>query len=186
MKGMDCGDEYAIWIQKYLQGDDFRMMRYVQDLSLSDSRKWTGTKLGFNKDEKMVFHDANAVHVINNCSVADINNKIPEEEITYRRFRPNILIECEAYIEDRFQELHINDTLLRKQLKTGRCVLTTVNPDKGTMSSVKEPLLTLRKCRMPTSKVEAARYKSSPVFGINFSVEKQGIINVNDNIIAFY
>ncbi|RWS27806.1 hypothetical protein B4U80_12841 [Leptotrombidium deliense] len=189
VKGMDCGDDYAAWIQKYLQGEGYRMMRHVKELPLRSSAEWNGVKVDFNKEEQIVFQDKNPVHVVNDSSVAELNSKISEEEITYRRFRPNILIDCQAYSEDCFREIRINETLLRRQIKVERCVLTTVDPNEGTMSNIKEPLKTLKQTRMPpksSSKVEAAYYTKNPLFGVSCCVSKPGIITVNDQISVKY
>ncbi|RWS27805.1 MOSC domain-containing protein 1-like protein [Leptotrombidium deliense] len=183
MKGMDCGDECATWIQQYLQADGYRLMRYVQELPLCDSFEWTGSEVAPIKDQQMIFNDGNAISVINDASVRDLNNKIADEQITFRNFRPNILLDCDAYSEDYFRELRINDILLRQQRKVERCVLVLVNPDTGIMC--KEPLKTLRKYRLAKTKAEAECFKQSPFFGVNFCVLKEGIITVNDSVIAF-
>jgi uncharacterized protein YcbX len=84
--------------------------------------------------------------VINNNSVNDLNDRLSENsKVTYRNFRPNLLVtECQPYEEDKWKFVNIRNVHFTNLKPCERCVFTTINPDTGVKDS-KEPLETLRK-----------------------------------------
>ena len=73
-----------------------------------------------------------------------------------------------------------------------RCAAITVNPETGVKDPNQEPLKTLRSFRLidPTvSEIEARRRKGigeSPLFAVNYSLDKTGMVNVGDPVYVEY
>jgi len=82
--------------------------------------------------------------IINTKSVEDLNNRLTEESVSYRNFRPTLLVSSKAYWEDDWSCLKIGDILFTRLYNCVRCKMITVDPDKGTFSQSWEPLKTLR------------------------------------------
>ncbi|HJL95280.1 MAG TPA: MOSC domain-containing protein, partial [SAR324 cluster bacterium] len=73
--------------------------------------------------------------------------------VTMKRFRPNLVVKNTiAYEEDSWKIIRIGDCELQVVKPCSRCVLTTVDPEKGEFSG-KEPLQTLSTYRKVTGKV---------------------------------
>ncbi|XP_072804819.1 mitochondrial amidoxime reducing component 2 isoform X2 [Vicugna pacos] len=82
--------------------------------------------------------------------------------------------------QDTWGELLIGNVEMKKVLSCPRCIMTTVDPDTGVIDR-KEPLETLKSYRL-CDPSEKAIYKSSPLFGIYYSVEKIGSLKVGDPV----
>ncbi|XP_066094103.1 mitochondrial amidoxime reducing component 2 isoform X4 [Saccopteryx bilineata] len=82
--------------------------------------------------------------------------------------------------QDTWDEILIGNTEMKKVLACPRCVLTTVDPDTGVIDR-KEPLETLKSYRL-CDPSEQKIYKSSPLFGIYYSVERTGSLKVGDPV----
>lgn len=80
-----------------------------------------------------MYQDAGALYISNTKSIMDLNDRLADnEKVSYRNFRPNILIETgTTYEEDNFKFLQINNVNFAYLKPCDRCVLTTVNPDTG-------------------------------------------------------
>jgi len=94
---------------------------------------------------QIVYQDGSGLLVINNNSVNDLNSKLSEDgKVSYRNFRPNLLIAgCEPFEEDKWQFVNIKNVTFTNLKPCDRCVFTTINPDTGEKHN-KEPLETLR------------------------------------------
>lgn len=80
-------------------------------------------------------------------SIADLNTKL-SKEVSYRNFRPSILIEgiMEPYAEDFWSFVKIgkeNGPILKTSKPCTRCRLTTVDPNTGEFDEEGDPLKTL-------------------------------------------
>ncbi|KAM8816804.1 mitochondrial amidoxime reducing component 2 isoform 2-T2 [Rhynchonycteris naso] len=82
--------------------------------------------------------------------------------------------------QDTWDEILIGNTEMKKVLACPRCILTTVDPDTGVIDR-KEPLETLKSYRL-CDPSEQKIYKSSPLFGIYYSVERIGSLKVGDPV----
>ncbi|CAG2173353.1 unnamed protein product, partial [Oppiella nova] len=89
----------------------------------------------FNKsaNDIIAFQDGSALLVINQNSINDLNERLPNEtKVSHKNFRPNILItDCEAFEEDNWKYVKIRDIDFTFLKPCDRCVLTTINPDTG-------------------------------------------------------
>lgn len=101
----------------------------------------------FNYLLQIYYQDTGPCLIINESSIVELNSRLDEKEkINFQRFRPTIVIDGhQAYEEDRWKEIIINDYLFVSSKPCTRCVLTTVDPDTGTKSKQNEPLKTLRR-----------------------------------------
>lgn len=92
------------------------------------------------------------------------------------RFRPNLVISGveRAFAEDTWRRIKIGEVLFNVAKPCERCVMTTVEQEKG-VSSGKEPLKTLATFRLFEG-------YNSPIFGQNLIPEQEGVIRVGDHI----
>ena len=98
------------------------------------------------------FSDGFPLLLISEASLKDLNSRLPVS-ITMKRFRPNLVVKNTiAYEEDSWKIIRIGDCELQVVKPCSRCVLTTVDPEKGEFSG-KEPLQTLSTYRKVTGKV---------------------------------
>ena len=122
------------------------------------------------------FSDGFPILLISEASLDDLNSRLNEKNensVEMRRFRPNIVVSgCDAFAEDLWQNFRINEIAMRGVKLCSRCILTTVDPDKGERSGV-EPLATLKSYRQVDNKVN---------FGMNVIHQQQGRLKVGDNI----
>lgn len=96
----------------------------------------------------------------------------PPEQLTMRRFRPNVVIDNdEPFAEDRWRRLRIGEVDFRLVKLCGRCVLTTIDP--LTLVKGKEPLRTLARHR---------RWDGEVWFGVNVIPDAVGTLNVGDEV----
>lgn len=99
-------------------------------------------------------------------------NRLTSTEIVMKRFRPNIVASASSpYTEDTWARIRIGEVETACVKACARCVLTTVDPDSGTVG--KEPLKTLARYR---------RIGNDVLFGQNFVVSRPGKVRVGDEI----
>ncbi len=126
---------------------------------------------GFGKNQ-VAFSDGFPLLLISESSLKDLNGRV-SEEITMKRFRPNLVVKNTApYQEDEWESIRIGDCELKIVKACSRCVLTTVNPETGIFSG-REPLKTLAKFRKLNGEV---------VFGQNLIPSSYGKIEVGMKI----
>lgn len=80
-----------------------------------------------------MYQGKGTVHITNEKSIEDLNEKLPEnEKVSHLNFRPNLVISTEAaFEEDHFQYYKINNVNLIYLYPCNRCPRTTVDPNKG-------------------------------------------------------
>jgi hypothetical protein len=123
-------------------------------------------------DEEIVsFADGYPMLLIGQSSLDDLNNRL-QEQLTIRRFRPNIVFTGGVpFEEDELEAFTINNIHFFGVKLCARCVITTINPD--TAAKGKEPLRTLATYRMENNKI---------YFGQNLLHKGNGMIQVGDAI----
>lgn len=86
--------------------------------------------------------------LMSETSVNDLNKNL-DDPVTYRNFRPNILVSgvAEPFSENFWGYVRIgeNGPSFKSPMPCMRCKLTTVDPDKGAFYESGEPLATLSK-----------------------------------------
>lgn len=153
MNAIDCGDEAALWFSRYLLEQDTGLRLGYNDASRRrDITKAYSNLLEYyinlSNDSTGLYSDLSAVSLINQQSVNDLQKRIGSSNISVENFRPNIVVDSaslQPYAEDDWDWIKIGDVVLRNVKECTRCMMTTVNPEKGTRNSDREPLKTLEK-----------------------------------------
>ncbi|MGC2237699.1 MAG: MOSC N-terminal beta barrel domain-containing protein [Pyrinomonadaceae bacterium] len=130
-----------------------------------------------HKDDHVSFADGYPFLLIGENSLADLNDKL-ENPVPMNRFRPNLVVkDSEAFSEDGWKKIKIGETIFHIVKPCARCVMTTIEQEKGVKTGV-EPLKTLAKFRIPKRSI-----KKKILFGQNLIVEKEGeILRVGDKV----
>lgn len=154
--------------------------------------KWFSDAVGFtcklvkiiNKGDRK--HSSSSLNRTLNVSLADgypflligsksldfLNEKL-KENVTMKRFRPNIVIGSHlAHEEDDFNTFSIGKVQFENVKLCSRCVMVNNNPDTGIV--LKEPLKTLSTYR----NVDNAVY-----FGTNIICLNEGVVTVGDRLL---
>ncbi|XP_038617108.1 mitochondrial amidoxime reducing component 2-like [Tachyglossus aculeatus] len=177
IQGRDCGPEVAQWISGYLGEDGYRLVQFEPHMLPRRSKDVVAELV---TDYQVAYPDCSPINVLSEASLADLNSRL-EKRVSVSNFRPSIVVTgCSAFEEDSWDELIIGSVEMSKVMSCPRCILTTVDPDTGIISR-KEPLETLKSYRL-CDPSERHIYKSSPLFGVYFSVEKIGSLKVGDPV----
>ncbi|XP_059617977.1 mitochondrial amidoxime reducing component 2-like [Phlebotomus argentipes] len=174
---IDCGDDVAAWISKFLLNDDtgFRLVYYPDDFPTRDA--WSKKK---DKRELEThagaLHDVTSYMLMNQASIDDLNTKLTER-VTSRQFRPNFLVKGpNAYLEDKWEWIKIGNVIFRNIMLCGRCILVNINPETGTRNPDFEPLKTLKSYRVTSENVK------DPILGIHLGIHTSGTILLGDPV----
>nr|XP_025963973.1 mitochondrial amidoxime reducing component 2-like [Dromaius novaehollandiae] len=177
IQGRDCGDEVARWITTFLNTEPYRLVHFEPSMVPRKSKDVINL---FRTTDEVAYPDCSPVLILTEASLEDLNTRL-EKKVKMENFRPNILVTgCSAYEEDSWEDILIGDVEMKGTVCCARCILTTVNPDTGVLDR-KEPLETLKSYRL-CDPSERHLYKSSPLFGRYFAVDKTGTIQVGDPV----
>lgn len=177
IKGRDCGDEAAQWFTNFLKTDTFRLVQFEKNMKGREAKNIFPT---IEQNYQVAYPDCSPIMILSEASLADLNTRL-EKTVKMDQFRPSIVVTgCSAFEEDSWDELLIGNVEMKKALACPRCIMTTVDPDTGVIDR-KEPLETLKGYRL-CDPSERHLYKSSPLFGIYYSVEKIGDLKVGDAV----
>uniref|UniRef100_A0A8C8ZRC7 Mitochondrial amidoxime reducing component 2 n=1 Tax=Prolemur simus TaxID=1328070 RepID=A0A8C8ZRC7_PROSS len=177
IKGRDCGDEAAQWFTNFLKTEAFRLVQFETSMKGRTSRKLISPAV---QNYQVAYPDYSPILILSEASLADLNTRMGKK-VKMEHFRPNIVVTgCDAFEEDTWDELLIGSVEMKKIMACPRCIFTTVDPNTGVMDR-KEPLETLKSYRL-CDPSEKSLYKSSPLFGIYYSVEKIGNLRVGDPV----
>ncbi|KAK6181651.1 hypothetical protein SNE40_009466 [Patella caerulea] len=179
VQSLDCGDDVANWLCRYFQREGLRLHFSEATLEKRDSSKaqknWSHPAL---EGDLTAFSDYCSYMVLSNPSLNQLNERL-DKPVPILNFRANIIADgCEAFAEDSWSKIQIGEAKLRALDACTRCVLVTVDQFKGEKDKQEEPLATLKKFRLKDP------YGPKPAFGINFTLDSPGQINVGDPIFA--
>jgi uncharacterized protein YcbX len=122
-------------------------------------------------EEITSFSDGFPLLLIGQASLDDLNTRL-EYPLTMERFRPNIVFTGGTpFQEDEMKEFQIGGITFYGVKPCARCVVTTIDPDKGEKG--KEPLKTLSTYRQRDNKL---------YFGLNCLCDGRGRISIGTNI----
>jgi uncharacterized protein YcbX len=122
--------------------------------------------------ELTAFSDGYPILMLSEESLFDLNSRL-SVPVPINRFRPNIVISgASPFQEDDIKKFEINGLQFLGVKPCGRCIVTTIDQDRGTISD--EPLKTLSSYRKKDNKV---------LFGQNVLPKSFGQINVGDEVI---
>ncbi len=92
------------------------------------------------------FSDGFPLLLIGEGSLQDLNRRL-DRPVEMGRFRPNLVIRgSEPYAEDRWRKIRIGEIPIHLVKPCSRCVVTTVDPDRGVRTG-EEPLKTIGRLR---------------------------------------
>lgn len=138
-----------------------------------DSHRKVDADYAISPSDITSFSDAYPFLIIGQSSLDDLNTRL-KNPITMNRFRPNFVFTGgEPYEEDTWIQFNIGALLFYGVKPCGRCVMTTIDQEKGIVSG-KEPLKTLAKYRMSGNNV---------LFGQNLIAGNLGILSVGETIV---
>ncbi|XP_008124074.1 mitochondrial amidoxime reducing component 2 isoform X2 [Anolis carolinensis] len=175
IQGRDCGEEAAQWITAFLKSESYRLVHFEPNMTPRKSKDLVDP---FRSSDKIAYPDLGPVMVLSEASLEDLNSRL-DKKVQMRNFRPNILVTgCGPHEEDTWDEIVIGDVEMKGAMACPRCIFTTIDPDTGIMDR-KEPLETLKSYRL-CDPSEQHIYKSHPLFGWYFGIDKTGTIQVGD------
>ncbi len=174
----DAGDAAAAWFTDLL-GSPSRVVAITDE---SDNRvPFPGAEM------QIGWADGASVLVANTASLAWLNERA-SEPFGMERFRPNLTIDAEPWIEDTWRALSVGSARLGVGLAWPRCAVPQVDQVDGTRH--REPAKVLkahRWCSAAPSVPEALRpvLEGNALFGIACSVVEAGpTVAVGDPVIA--
>lgn len=128
-------------------------------------------------DDVVSFADGYPFFLLSEASLADLNSRL-KEPVPMTRFRPNFVVSgAEPFAEDTWRRLKIGNNLFYGVKLCGRCVITTVDQDRGVKTGP-DPLNTLGSFR--TMKVGS---KTKIAFGQNLIADSEGgLVRLGDQV----
>uniref|UniRef100_A0A6J0T5M2 Mitochondrial amidoxime reducing component 2-like n=1 Tax=Pogona vitticeps TaxID=103695 RepID=A0A6J0T5M2_9SAUR len=175
IQGRDCGEEAAQWITDFLKSEPYRLVQFESNMVPRNAKDLMEP---FRPSDKIAYPDCSPIMVLSEASLEELNSRL-QKKVQIRNFRPNILVTgCNPHEEDTWDEIKIGGVEMKGAAACPRCIFTTVDPDTGIMDR-KEPLETLKSYRL-CDPSEQHIYKSHPLFGWYFGVDKTGTIQVGD------
>lgn len=156
---IDQGEAAAAWLSQAL-GQTVRLVR----IGAGYSRPVKPVQPAANQ---VSFADGYPLLLISEASLADLNQRLPES-LPMNRFRPNLVVSgCEAYAEDHWQQIRINEVIFSLVSACERCAITTTDQATGSRSGP-EPLKTLATYR---------RNSGGVIFGQNLVHQNHGAVS---------
>lgn len=93
--------------------------------------------------QQITYHDKAPCHIVNENSVAKINEWMEDFAIDYRYYRPTVLIEAPAFSEDLWEFTKIGDLEFNFLCKNTRCKVSHTDPVTGEIHD--KPMEALKK-----------------------------------------
>ena len=124
----------------------------------------------FSSDQT-AYSDGFPLLLASEASLADFNHK-SGLNIDMRRFRTNLVVtDCEAYAEDSWRAIRINNINFRLPKPCSRCAIPGIDPDNA--STQKTVLAALSNWR---------QYQNKVYFGQNLIHDNLGVLNLGDQV----
>ncbi len=173
---IDQGDEVAEWFHRLLQLDEQKQCRLVRQSpqyirALEQPSTVTGKPVSFADNYPFMLTAT--------ASLRELNERIVEidgqqsQAIPMNRFRPNIVIETtEPFVEDNWSLIKIGTVEFAVIKPSSRCIITTIDQERGEKNQLKEPLRTLGTFRQFS--------EQGVMFGENMIPQNEGIIKIGD------
>ncbi|GEM75812.1 hybrid-cluster NAD(P)-dependent oxidoreductase [Vibrio sagamiensis] len=154
-------DEADDWFSKVLG-------QRVELLFTGEQSNRIREKVGHN----VSFADGYPVLVISEASLEELNRRSSEKH-SMDQFRTNLVIAgTQPFEEDSWKRIRIGEVEFNSVKACERCILTTVNTERGTLRESKEPLKTLQQFR--------ANERGGVFFGQNLVPVNEGMIRQGD------
>ncbi|XP_067012648.1 mitochondrial amidoxime-reducing component 1 [Anabrus simplex] len=182
---IDCGDEVADWLSRYLTNGPKlkpRLVYYPRPDATRDVRPPNKVFHKLQQKDVGAFPDASSFNMIVQESVDDLNTRL-SKPVTPLSFRPNFVMRgAKAYEEDSWDYVRIGDVVFRNVKPCTRCILTTVDPETGVKDEKMEPLKTLKSYRQITDAKLKRWVGDSPAMGIHLVFCTGGSVKVGDEV----
>jgi hypothetical protein len=127
-------------------------------------------------EDRVSFADGYPLLLASTASLAELDDWIVEtggDPVPMTRFRPNVVVEgTEPWAEDDWRRVRLGGQVFRVVKRCARCVMTTVDPERGTFAG-QQPLKALRKHR---------REDKSVFFAVNLIPDTVGPIKVGEDL----
>jgi hypothetical protein len=142
----------------------------VQLLFTGEQSNRVREKVGHN----VSFADGYPLLLISEASMGELNRRSSENHVM-AQFRPNLVVAGdEPFIEDGWKRIRIGEVEFEVVKPCERCILTTVDTEKGAFRVSKEPLRTLLTFR--------ANERGGTFFGQNLVAKNEGVIRAGDPV----
>jgi len=164
LAGRRCPDSVDAWLSEYLE------MPVHLVYNDPDSYRLAGRA----PERPVLFADAYPLLLTSEASLQALRDAGPADT-EMRRFRPNLVIRgAEAWAEDHWQRIAIDEVELELVKPCERCVLITRDPLTGERSPASEPLRTLARIHRDD--------RGRVCFGHNLMVTKPGLIKAGARV----
>lgn len=142
--------------------------------------RWIGTETTRRVNKyphiPLTFADGYPFLLINERSFYDLQNRCPAG-LRIEQFRPNLVVSgASAWEEDEWSVIRVGDITFDVTKPCSRCILTTVNSERGVRHPGGEPMKTLKSFR------QAADESGDIDFGLNLVARNSGIIRCGDEV----
>ena len=176
---IDQGDRVAQWFHNVLQLDPQKECRLVKQSP--EYIRPLKSRYASEGNKAVSFADNCPYMLTTTASLAELNERIveihqqPKRAIPMDRFRPNIVIETsEPFVEDSWSLIQIGEVQFSVVKPCSRCIITTVDQQRGEKNELKEPLQTLGTFRQFG--------EQGVMFGENMTSRNSGVIQVGDRL----
>ncbi|HFZ8995276.1 TPA: YcbX family protein [Citrobacter freundii] len=141
--------------------------------------RWVGPqpsrRVKRHADVPLAFADGYPFLLTSEASLRDLQQRCPAG-VKMEQFRPNLVVAgAAAWEEDTWRTIRIGEVIFDVVKPCSRCVLTTINPERGQKHPSGEPLATLQKFR-------TAADNGDVDFGQNLIARNSGVIQVGDRV----
>uniref|UniRef100_A0A1Q3FYU5 Putative mosc domain-containing protein 2 mitochondrial n=1 Tax=Culex tarsalis TaxID=7177 RepID=A0A1Q3FYU5_CULTA len=160
---VDCGEELARWLSRFLLSEDFglRLVFYPLANPTRPVREKNLIFVNLTPRDSGALHDATSYMLVSEASVADVNARL-EKPCSALQYRPNFVVKGPgAFEEDDWQWIKIGETVYR---------------NVKACTSDGEPLKTLKSYR------KKAGLGDSPVVGMQMGIRKEGTVRLGDAV----
>ncbi|KAK9680189.1 MOSC domain [Popillia japonica] len=189
VESLDCGDEASAWFSHYLleKPSGARLGYYRPQFKRNIKKQFPKLFDGYNKlriDSVGIYSDLTSYLLINEASMDTLNSNL-EEPVSHNNFRPNILVDgknLEGYTEENWDWVRVGDAIFKNVKPCTRCILTTVDPERGVLSKQREPLKTLERTNQLKQQAHISAEGKKGVMGIHLELWKPGEIRIGDEV----
>jgi len=157
-------DSVDAWLSDFLQ-HPCRLVYHPQDRIRTVDPDYA------TEQDQTAFSDGFPFLIVSDASLQAFN-QAANLDLSMQRFRPNLVVSaCQAYAEDYWRNISINQINFRLPKPCSRCSVPTIDPETGDVG--KEPLTTLNRLRKKDNKV---------YFGQNALHDGTGLLNVGARV----
>lgn len=186
VNSLDCGDAAAEWVSTFLKRPNLRLVFASDDLEMAELVAFSeDPEEAVQPGDKVAFADFASYLIVNQTSVDYVNAEL-EQPVNVLNYRPNIVIGgCQlAFEEDTWLEVRVGKQCLSGNVfrclhLCSRCVMTTVDRDRGVKHPDMQPLKSLKTIR-------GVSPNKSVKFGVNATLNGECHITIGDPVYVLF